>query len=186
MKKLLFLSASLACCFFISCNNKDDDKGGSKKSSAADKNIETVHAISKAIESGDVSKLGDYITADAVDHGNPMGDVKGLDSIKAELSKIHMMADDMKMEVKKTLADDDHVFEWVRYTGTTKTADMGMPAGTKYDMTAIHISKFSGDKVSEHWEYLAARDMMKMMGGAGSQMPTMNDKMEHKMDTMKK
>ncbi|MEO5647324.1 MAG: ester cyclase [Chitinophagaceae bacterium] len=178
MKKLFFASAVGACCFFISCNNKTENHGDSKMSDKATKNVDMHHAVTKAIETGDVSKLGDYIATDAVDHANPKGDVKGLENIKAELGKVHTMASDMKTEVLKTMADDDHVFEWVRYTGTTKTTDMGMPVGTKYDMTAMHIVKFKDGKATEHWEYMQPAEMMKMMGQAPA--------MDNKMDTLKK
>lgn len=161
---------------FASCSH---DTGNSKMSGTAQKNSETSQAIYKAVETGDVSKLGDYIAADAVDHSNPMGDVQGLDSIKAELAKIHQTATGMKTDVKKTLADEEYVFDWVNYQGTATTADWGMPAGTKYDMNAIHVSKFKDGKVVEHWEYMSAAEMMKMMG---AQQPPVT---EIKTDTVK-
>jgi len=39
------------------------------------------------------------------------GDIKGLDSIKAELTKIHTMVSDMKTEVVKELGDSEYVFQ---------------------------------------------------------------------------
>ena len=52
----------------------------------------------------------------------------------------------------------------MRFTGTAATADMGMKPGTKFDMTAIEVSKFNNEgKATEHWEFMQPADMMKMM-----------------------
>src|SRR5437879_1472998 len=99
MKKFLFAISAGVICFCTSCNNKDN---------SGDKNLEAAHGINKAIETGDVSKLGDYTATDAVDHGDPMkGDIKGLDSIKANLARIHSMAE-MTVEPVKEIADAEY------------------------------------------------------------------------------
>ena len=177
-KNLLTICSSLLFIFFVSCNN---DKGGEAKlSDQAQKNLDAVHLINKAVETGDVSTLDQAIATDAVDHTN-MGECKGLDSIKSNIAKVHTMSTDMKGETIKEFADDDYVFQWMRYTGTASTADMGMPAGTKYDMSTVHVSKFKGGKAVEHWEFMQAADMMKMMPQQG-----MDKMMDHKMmDTTK-
>ena len=164
---IFFISVGLACTS-MSCTDKS---GG--VDSATQKNLDAAHGINKAIESGDMNKLGDYIATDAVDHGDH-GDVKGLDSIKAELAMMHTMSTDMKSETTKELADKDYVFQWMHFTGTASTAGMGMPPGTKYDMTSIEVSRFQDGKSVEHWEYMEPREMMKMMAnmpkGAAPQM----------------
>jgi predicted SnoaL-like aldol condensation-catalyzing enzyme len=109
-----------------------------------------------------VTKLGDCIATDAVDH-NEKGDIKGLDSIKAILASIHKMGTDMKMTVTKELADNDYVFAWEHYTGTSNDPSMGMPVGAKYDMNAIQVSRMKDGKVAEHWEFMQPAEMMKMM-----------------------
>jgi len=92
------------------------------------------------------------------------GDIKGLDSIKAELAKVHMMSTDIKVETVKEFADNDYVFQWLHFTGTAATSDMGMPVGTKYEMNAMEVSKFNSDgKATDHWEFMEPAEMMKMM-----------------------
>src|SRR6266542_5315790 len=81
MKKLLIPSIALfLACFFISCNSANNSGGTSDK---AKKNLDNVNGVTKMFESGDFSKSGDYIAADATDHAGPNGEIKGLDSIKA-------------------------------------------------------------------------------------------------------
>jgi hypothetical protein len=178
MRKIfLSASAALLCCC-MGCNN-DAKTGG--VSAATQKNLDAAHAINKAIETGDVSKLGDYIAADAVDHGDH-GDVKGVDSIKAELAAIHTSGNNMKVENIKELADDEYVFQWMRMTGTNSDPAM-MPVGP-YDMNAIQVSKFKDGKAIEHWSFMQPADMMKMMPPPppmGGDMKMMQDtsKMKH-------
>lgn len=176
MKKALFAISCYFVCFSTSCNDKKSSETTTTTTNS-DKNLIAVHAINKAIETGDVSKLGDYITIDGVDHSGPRGEVRGLDSIKAELANIHNMASDMKATTIKELADSEYVFQWMRFTGTTLTEDMGMPKGTKFDMNALEVSKFNKDgKSTEHWEFIQPSDMMKMM-------QSHEGAMENKVDT---
>lgn len=158
MRLLLFGIATGLASLTISCNDKS---GG--VDSVTQKNLDAVHSINKAFETGDVSKLGDYITNDAVDH-DPKGDRKGLDSAKAMIARTHTSGTDMKSVTVKELADHEYVFQLMHYTGTSANADMGMPAGTKYDMMSIEVTKHNSDgKVTEHWAYIDPKDMMKMM-----------------------
>lgn len=160
MKKLILTVSTGLILFCVSC--KDDHKCESTVNPQAQKNLDAVHAIDKAVETGDVSKLGDLIAADAIDHGM-MGTIRGLDTIKAAIAAVHTQATDMKAEILKEFADSNCVIQWVRYTGTSKMAMGSMPAGSKYDMTIVHVSNFINGKATEHWEYVLGEDMMKMM-----------------------
>jgi hypothetical protein len=84
MKKLFFMLGVVILNSLIACNS---DAGG--MSATAKKNKEVNTAIMKAYESGDLSKMGDYIAADAVDHGGDTGEIKGLDSIVAAMKRYH-------------------------------------------------------------------------------------------------
>lgn len=133
------------------------------KSAKARKNLEACAMVNKAILSGDMAVLDKVLSEDAVDHAGMHGDLVGREAIKTELGKMHSMAPDMKMEVIREIADDDYVFQWLRFSGTAATADMGMPAGTKFDMSAVEVVKFKDGKAVEHWEFMQPSDMMKMM-----------------------
>ena len=179
MKKLIAIVLA-GSFFFVSCNNADKDEA--KGNPEAEKNLAAVHGINKAIESGDVSKLGDYIAADAVDHTGQKGEIKGLDSIKAALAMIHNMGTDMKSETIKEMADSNTVVQWMRYTGVCKMAmGPGCPAGSHYDMMTVHVSKMKDGKATDHWEFMTMGDMMKMMMPA---MPMPADKMPMPGDKM--
>jgi predicted SnoaL-like aldol condensation-catalyzing enzyme len=174
MKKLFFaFVVGVSCCFF-SCQ----PAGG--MSATAKKNLEAAQAVAKMFESGDFSKAGDYIAADAVDHAGMNGDVKGLDSLKASFAQMTGMMSDIKNEIVKELADDEYTFQWMKQSSTMKVDAMGMKAGSKNTFDAIEVSKFRDGKIIEHWSFLSSTDLPKMMGAMSNM--TM-DTMHMKMDT---
>jgi predicted ester cyclase len=169
MKKLFFILAVVILNSLIACNS---DAGG--MSATAKKNKDVNDAITKAYEAGDFSKMGDYIAADAVDHGGSTGEVKGLDNIVADMKKYHEQMPDMKMETFRTMADDEYVMTWGKMSGTAKTDGMGMKAGQKMEVNSVDVAKFKDGKAVEHWIFMDPNDMMKMMMPSMNTAPTTN------------
>ena len=159
MKKLLFAMLMALCICCVSCS----DKGAGGMSDKAKKNLDAMHAVQKCFETKDFSKVGDYVAEDGVDHAGPTGDLKGLANIKAQMEKMAAMSDGDKTEIIKELADDDYVMSWTHYSGTVKTADMGMKPGDKMNMEAIEVCKFKDGKATEHWTMMEMKECMKMM-----------------------
>ena len=176
MKKLLTITSAGMICFITACNSSGEKSASADTTatsnstmaspSAGEKNIATVHAINDAISAGDVAKLDQYIAKDGIDHSGEHGEIKGLDSIKAELSHMHDTYKDLKLESVQDAANNEYVFSLTRFRGTNTVASMGAPAGTNFDMTSVGVTKFNSDgKATDHWEYMSAGDVMKMMGG---------------------
>ena len=158
MKQILSLFAVgfLFCC--ISCND-EKTAGETKDNSMAEKNLAASRIVTKAFDSGDPSMIDSAVASDFVDHTD-RGDM-GRDSLKAMIVAWKADSKDSKTEVIKELADDEYVFSWLRFTGTT-SGTMGMPAGP-YDMTSIEVVRFKDGKAVEHWGFMEPREMMKMM-----------------------
>ncbi|MBL0068046.1 MAG: nuclear transport factor 2 family protein [Chitinophagaceae bacterium] len=158
MKKSLFILTAGTIIFFTSCSSKKEEKsnGISDKAKA---NIAASHVVSDAFMTGDLSKIDSVVSSDFVDHTDK-GDM-GRDSLKAMITLMHAKIKDQKMETIKDLADDEYVFSWIRYTGTSD-GSLGMPAGP-YDMTAMEVVKFKEGKAIEHWAFMEPREMVKMM-----------------------
>ncbi|MEO7306879.1 MAG: ester cyclase [Ferruginibacter sp.] len=181
MKKFLFAPILMLGIFIISCNSNE---GG--MSATAKKNLDAMHGIQKAFEAKDFSKVGDYITEDAVDHAGMEGEIKGLANIKAEMAKMAGATENDKSTIVKEFADDDYVMSWGEYSSTMKVDMMGSKAGDKVTMSAIEVCKFKDGKVTEHWSFADMRDMMKMMSkGKPPMMNTPSDSTSMKKDTMK-
>ena len=160
MKKLAFILLVHISFYLVSCG------GAVGMSDKAQKNIANSEAVGKMFETGDMSKLGDYIAADAVDHAGPQGDIKGLDNMKTMFTQYQSMMSDVKNEVVKSLGDDDYSMVWMKQAWTAKTDDpmMGMKAGDRGNMESIEVCKHNADgKITEHWSFMSMGDMMKMM-----------------------
>jgi predicted SnoaL-like aldol condensation-catalyzing enzyme len=180
MKQIQLMMAAGIVLLLSSCGSKS----GSGMSAAAQKNLDGMHGVAKAIDNQDFTKLGDYIATDAVDHTDT-GDVKGLDNITANFKKYGEMSDNMKSEVVKELADDDYVMSWMKYSGVSKVDEMGMKKGESYTMNAIEVSRCKDGKAVEHWSFMMPSEMMKMMAGSNGMTPPEGDKMEmQKKDSM--
>src|SRR5689334_4214755 len=117
MKKLAFILLVPISFYLVSCG------GAVGMSDKAQKNIANTEAVAKTFETGDMSKLGDYIAADVLDHAGPQGEVKGLDNLKAMFTQYQSMMSDVKNEVVKTLGDDDYSMLWMKQSWTAKTDD---------------------------------------------------------------
>jgi len=150
MKKILALSVIAAGVFFTACNN---EAGG--LSATAKKNMAANDSIMKAYERGDFSKMGDYIAADAVDHGGEQGDIVGLDNIVKEMKRYKEMMPDMKIVMMKTTADDEYVYTWSEVKGTMM--------GKEMTMKSVDVTRFKDGKAAEHWVYMDPKDIMAMM-----------------------
>lgn len=149
MKKIALVFLAAGSIFFLSCNS------GGGMSATAKKNMEVNDAIMKAYEAGDFTKMGDYIAADAVDHGGETGDIKGLDNIVSEMKRYRTMMPNMKVEMTRSLADDEYVYTWGKMTGTMN--------GKTVTMSSVDVSKFKDGKAVEHWVYMDPKEMMQMM-----------------------
>ena len=188
MKKILYAAAAIAACTFVSCKDKTE-------TTTTDSNAKYIAAnnnIYNAIETGDVSKLKDWIATDAVDHGGGANgqDVVGGDSIIAMLAMVHnAFQPGFKYTAVNTTTDGSYLYTLAHMEGTT-TANpgMGMPANQKMDMMSVDVVKIKDGKASEHWAYMNPKDMMSMMGAGHDGPPPPpsagGDKM--KMDTAKK
>ena len=161
MKKNLIFFA-LAIFIFASCKH-EEGKGG--LSGRAQKNLDAIHTVNKAFESGDVSSIDSVVDASFVDH-TPDGD-KTRDSLKIYIHQMKSADPTAKMETIQEFANDDYVAGWYRWTGTGN-GTLGMPTGP-YDMQAVEMVKFNTDgKAIEHWSFMESREMMKMMQNMGS------------------
>lgn len=121
--------------------------------------------VLNALDKGDVSKLDNYITSDAVDHDLDPSVTKktGLAGIKDMFTYYHKLFPDMKTTVHSIAISGDLLFGYITQSGTASEPYMGMPAGHKMSMSGIDLIRFKGDKAVEHWGFTSNEDIAKMM-----------------------
>lgn len=169
MKKFFPFVAFASACFLFSC------EGSTVKSSNTDeKGLQASRDIYKGIETGDMAKLSS-IADDAVDHDGPNGEVKGGQAIKAMISDFHNHIKNLKMDVVADAANNGYVFSLVHMTGTALDSTMGFPKGANIDSRSVDVSKFNGEKLTDHWGFVNMTEMMKMMPSMGMPAGNMND-----------
>ncbi len=164
MKKNFFAVSATLLCICISCNDSSTASVEGKDNSQAQKNLNAWHVVSKAFATGDADAIDSVIADDYIDH-RAMGDVKGKDSVKANIIMVQATYKDIKMETIKELADNDYGFFWMHFSGNSNGA-MGIPAGP-FDMTNLQVVKFKDGKAVEHWEFMETGQLMKMMQQRG-------------------
>lgn len=158
MRKIVF-SGFVAIACLNACNNRP--KVASAVNDESKRNLEVSHIVSQAFQTGDVSKLDSVVSTDFVDHTD-RGDMKGIDSLKASVNWIRENLKDMRAEVRREWADTEYVSSWMRYTGNNPTAMPGFPVGP-YEWNTIELSKYRDGKLIEHWGFMDAQTVMKMM-----------------------
>jgi predicted SnoaL-like aldol condensation-catalyzing enzyme len=175
MKKLTF-AAIIAMVCFISCQEKS-----TTTTNNAERNTERNNAVYRAMETGDVSKLDSFIDKDIVDHEH--GEIKGRDALMKMFGEMHTHMSGLKFDLitDATSANGEYHFAWFKMKGTCTDGSMGMPAGTKMDMTGVDLVRIKDDKAVEHWGFADPNEMMKHM----KEMPMDNGKMDNKMDNGK-
>jgi predicted SnoaL-like aldol condensation-catalyzing enzyme len=144
--------------FLVTSCNGDKTAGTAGNSSMTERNLTASHIVNKAFETGDPGMVDSAVASDFVDHTDK-GDMNR-DSLKAMIKMVHATNKDMKMDIIKEMADDEYVFSLLHFTGTS---DGSMAPAGPYDMKAIEVVKFKDGKAIEHWEYMEAAEMMKMM-----------------------
>jgi len=171
MKKFLFILSAAAFCLLSACTDKAADAEGT--SDAAKKNLEAFHTVDNAFQTGDISRIDSVVAGDFVDH-TPKGDFNR-DSLKNMITMMKK-AGTMKSEIIKEFADNEYVMGWMRWTGTSDGSLPDMPAGP-YEMNGVEVVRFKDGKAVEHWAFMDAREIMKMMTGSQpSSTPTSTDK----------
>jgi hypothetical protein len=92
----------------------------------------------RALQTGDVSKLGDIADAGFINHG--VGEKIGPDSLKASIKMFHSRFKP-KVEVISRTTDGEYFGNWVRFIG----ANPGVA------IEGIEMTKYANGKALEHW-----------------------------------
>jgi hypothetical protein len=171
MKKFLFPAMCLY--ILISCSEADTNKeklnsskeGASTTSQADAKYLTSTPTVYKALETGNFNNVDTLWADDIVDHGGNNGkDIKGKDSVKSILVKMHNELKDIKLEVLANAYDNGYLLTLSRLTATTVNEWNGRPANSKVDEIGMEVVKVRDDgKVTDHWHFADVNEIMKMM-----------------------
>ena len=113
--------------------------------------LPAAYAVFDAINSGDLSCLGDVVTADFVDHGSPFPLPPGPEGYRQILTFVTQV-----LQIQYTLEDVFATDERVVVRATARGVgvdDIHGPGsgGRPYEMATAHIYRTEGDRLAEHW-----------------------------------
>lgn len=132
-------------------------------------NLEEMKAMAMRLpvelSKGNLKVLDEVVASDAVDHSVPPGMPPTVEGTKMFLGGMRAAFPDLTFKVEDTVAEGDKVFQRVTGHGTMKGDFMGMKAsGKSATWTEMHVVRFKGDKVAEHWAVVDMASMLTQLG----------------------
>jgi predicted ester cyclase len=108
-------------------------------------------------ETGDTDLADRLVTTDFVDHAAPPSPAPpGPDNLKATVAFLHSALGDIRYEVHEVLSAGNRAAYRATLTATQHGPLFGHPpTGGRFSMQQIHMVRFDGDRIAEHW---ACRD----------------------------
>jgi predicted ester cyclase len=108
-------------------------------------------------ESGDVTLADKVVTPGFVDHAAPPGpQPSGPDQLRGVVTYLHSVLADIRYEIVDVLHDGDRLAFRTSMSATQVGELFGFPpSGRGFRVQQIHIVRFDGDLIAEHW---ACRD----------------------------
>lgn len=114
---------------------------------------------------GKLEVIDEVMHPDFVDHGLMPGLSNDRAGVKAFAAAVREAFPDLVNTVTHVVAEGDMVVQHVTTTGTMRGDFAGMPAsGKQATWEAIHLVRFRGTKVAEHWVVADQLGMLQQLG----------------------
>ena len=162
--KMPFVLFIVCLVLIAGCNTSPDSGSAGTMAVAAKYTGPTNKDVYEVFNTGNFAKLDSIIAKDGIDHTS-MGDIHGLDSIKASIKGFREAFPDIKMEAMEEAIQGDMIFTRCHFTGTNTGMMNGMPAtNKKVDMIGVDVVKVKDGKLYEHWGYNDNLEFFKQLG----------------------
>ena len=122
--------------------------------------------VERVMNQGDLAAVEEYYAAGYVEHDVlPPGISPGLEGMTQLFGMFRAAFPDLHYAVDDVVADGDKVVQRVTGSGTMRGPLFGLPAtGRSASWSEIHISRFDGGKVVEHWSVTDQLGMLQQLG----------------------
>jgi predicted ester cyclase len=131
---------------------------------------ETIRGIYRDMfETGDTSRAAEIATPDCVDHAAPPNSgPAGPEQLAGVVKYLHSALTGIAYTIDDVLADGDRV----AYRATLRATQTGElfgfpPTGRAFAMSQIHIVRFDGDRIAEHWACRDDLGVLRQLGHVG-------------------
>lgn len=118
------------------------------------------------INTGNLARADELIAADYTEHlPLPPGTPSGLAGFKAWWTMFRAAFPDLHYTVEDLIAEGDKVAGRVTVRGTHQGEFLGIPpTGKQATWTEIHIGRFAGGRLVEHWANIDQLGMLQQLG----------------------
>jgi predicted ester cyclase len=114
---------------------------------------------------GKVELIDELFAEDFIEHAGPPGVPPTRDALKEFVPALRAAFPDFRYEILQQMQDGDTHVGYIRATATMTGDFMGMPAtGRSATWEEIHIGRFAGGKVAEHWAVIDQLGMLEQLG----------------------
>jgi len=112
--------------------------------------------------------IDELVAKDFVEHVPlPPGMPEGTEGLRAFVQAIRAAFPDFRYSIKLQLRDGDMHVGYIQASGTMSGDFMGMPAsGKAATWDEVHIGRYSGGKLVEHWAVVDQLGMLQQLGFA--------------------
>ncbi len=131
----------------------------------SEENKAAFRRVTDAFSSRDFSAFDDRIAPEMVEHNPAPRQAPGPEGMKQMAGMFRTAFPDARITVEDLIAEGDKVAGRMSFTGANTGEFMGAPAtGKSVTIQEIHICRFSGGKMVEHWGLEDSLGMMQQLG----------------------
>jgi predicted ester cyclase len=121
--------------------------------------------VEEVLNKGNMAAVEEYFASNYVDHAAPPGVPPGLEGVKMFFGAFRAAFPDLHYHIDDEIAEGDMVVHRLTGHGTMKGEFQGMPATGKHaTWSEIHIGRFAGSKLVEHWGNVDQLGMLQQLG----------------------
>lgn len=107
--------------------------------------------LEEVVNTGDVSRLADFIAPDCRESNDPTGQAVGLDAMRAHVLGVRQTYPDLHITVEQQIAEGDWVATRLTARGTHLGRWLGMePTGRQVVITGVNLDRVVGGRIVEH------------------------------------
>ena len=118
---------------------------------------------------GNLDLIDELIHENFIEHEDlPPGIPPGREAPRTYLIMMRSAFPDFRADIHEMLQDGNKVIARARFSGTHQGEFMGIPAtGNRFEVSAVDIVEFEGDKAIGHWGVTDFAGMMRQLGVEG-------------------
>ena len=121
--------------------------------------------IEEGFVKGNIGVVDELVGANIIDHSPMPGQAPGPQGLKDAMSMFHGAFPDLQVTIEDMIAEGEKVVARVTTRGTHQGEFMGIQAtNKKIEIGEMHIVRFAGGKMVEHWGQEDGLGMMQQLG----------------------